>query len=283
MSSSSDLHPQQEAIIKDLGVTTSFNAKDEATTRVRFLADYMKANRLMTCVLGISGGVDSSVCGRIAQLAVTTLREAGHKEAKFIAIRLPYGVQRDEDDAQNALRFIQPDEILTINVKPSADAALEAVKASGHVFRDEKQQDFIHGNIKARQRMVVQYAVAGAHNGLVIGTDHAAEAVMGFFTKYGDGGVDIEPLSGLTKRRVRAVGSHLGAPDSLVQKVPTADLESLAPGKTDEDAFGGGLTYEIIDDFLEGKPVSKEAASKIVYTYTVTTHKRNMPANPHAH
>eukprot|EP01113_Clastostelium_recurvatum_P020823 TRINITY_DN2464_c0_g1_i2.p1 TRINITY_DN2464_c0_g1~~TRINITY_DN2464_c0_g1_i2.p1 ORF type:complete len:284 (+),score=68.16 TRINITY_DN2464_c0_g1_i2:52-903(+) len=283
MSSSSDLHPQQEAIIKDLGVTSTFNAKEEATTRIRFLADYMKANRLMTCVLGISGGVDSSVCGRIAQLAVTTLREEGHKEAKFIAIRLPYGVQRDEDDAQNALRFIQPDEILTINVKPSADAALEAVKASGHTFRDEKQQDFIHGNIKARQRMVVQYAVAGAHNGLVIGTDHAAEAVMGFFTKYGDGGVDIEPLSGLTKRRVRALGSHLGAPDSLVQKIPTADLESLAPGKTDEDAFGGGLTYEIIDDFLEGKPVSMEAASKIVYTYTVTTHKRNMPANPHAH
>eukprot|EP01113_Clastostelium_recurvatum_P020822 TRINITY_DN2464_c0_g1_i1.p1 TRINITY_DN2464_c0_g1~~TRINITY_DN2464_c0_g1_i1.p1 ORF type:complete len:308 (+),score=67.76 TRINITY_DN2464_c0_g1_i1:74-925(+) len=283
MSSSSDLHPQQEAIIKDLGVTSTFNAKEEATTRIRFLADYMKTNRLMTCVLGISGGVDSSVCGRIAQLAVTTLREEGHKEAKFIAIRLPYGVQRDEDDAQNALRFIQPDEILTINVKPSADAALEAVKASGHTFRDEKQQDFIHGNIKARQRMVVQYAVAGAHNGLVIGTDHAAEAVMGFFTKYGDGGVDIEPLSGLTKRRVRALGSHLGAPDSLVQKIPTADLESLAPGKTDEDAFGGGLTYEIIDDFLEGKPVSMEAASKIVYTYTVTTHKRNMPANPHAH
>lgn len=81
--------------------------------------------------------------------------------------------------------------------------------------------------------MVAQYAMANARNGLVIGTDHAAEAVMGFFTKFGDGACDLAPLSGLVKGQVRALASRLGAPESLVNKVPTADLEELQPGKPD--------------------------------------------------
>lgn len=85
------------------------------------------------------------------------------------------------------------------------------------------------GNIKARQRMIAQYAVAGATGGLVVGTDHAAEAVMGFFTKFGDGGFDLSPLGGLTKRRVRALAVALGGDERLAQKVPTADLESMRP------------------------------------------------------
>src|SRR5512142_3273905 len=85
------------------------------------------------------------------------------------------------------------------------------------------------GNVKARQRMIAQYALAGATRGLVIGTDHAAEALTGFYTKFGDGAADILPLSGLNKRRVRALAQHLGAPEQLVFKTPTADLESDAP------------------------------------------------------
>ena len=89
--------------------------------------------------------------------------------------------------------------------------------------------DFVLGNTKARMRMVAQYTIAGAHQGLVIGTDHAAEAVMGFFTKFGDGACDLAPLSGLVKHQVRAIARHFGAPESLVEKVPTADLEDLDP------------------------------------------------------
>src|ERR1044071_3915976 len=88
------------------------------------------------------------------------------------------------------------------------------------------REAFLLGNIKARQRMIAQFALAGAMRGLVIGTDHSAEALMGFYTKFGDGAADILPLAGLNKRRVRAVAKLLGAPDDLVFKVPTADLEN---------------------------------------------------------
>jgi NAD+ synthase len=126
--------------------------------------------------------------------------------------------------------------------------------------------------------MIAQYAVAGAHHGLVVGTDHAAEAVSGFFTKYGDGAADVVPLTGLTKRRVRALAQTLGAPAELVWKTPTADLETLDPGKPDEDALG--VTYDDIDDFLEGKPVGEQAYESIARRYRLTEHKRQLPVAP---
>lgn len=127
-------------------------------------------------------------------------------------------------------------------------------------------------------RMIAQYTIAGARQGLVIGTDHAAEAVMGFFTKFGDGACDLAPLSGLVKNQVRAIARSFGAPESLVEKVPTADLEDLAPGKPDEAAHG--ITYQQIDAFLHGEPVSQEVADIIVATYRKTQHKRELPFAP---
>jgi NAD+ synthase len=115
---------------------------------------------------------------------------------------------------------------------------------------DDFQEDFVLGNIKARQRMIAQYAIAGTRVGAVIGTDHAAESLMGFFTKFGDGAADILPLSYLTKRRVRALAQALGASPRLVTKMPAADLESLTPQKPDEESYG--ISYEDFDDFLEG-------------------------------
>ncbi|MNV09363.1 NH(3)-dependent NAD(+) synthetase [compost metagenome] len=138
--------------------------------------------------------------------------------------------------------------------------------------------DFHKGNIKARQRMIAQYALAGAAGGLVIGTDHCAEALMGFYTKFGDGAADILPLTGLNKRRVRAVAARLGAPEKLVFKTPTADLETDNPGLPDEVAFG--LTYDVIDDFLEGKTIDAVAAEKIISTYNASQHKRDLPYGP---
>ncbi|CAM5706517.1 NH(3)-dependent NAD(+) synthetase OS=Streptomyces glaucescens OX=1907 GN=nadE PE=3 SV=1 [Streptomyces glaucescens] len=267
----------QQQIARDLQVGESFDAREEIERRVAFLAERLTSGGLRALVLGISGGVDSSTAGRLCQLAVERVREGGG-EATFFAMRLPYGVQADEADAQRALEFIRADKVLTVDVKPASDAALEAVVAGGTVFRDAHHQDFVHGNIKARQRMIAQYAVAGAENGLVVGTDHAAEAVSGFFTKFGDGAADVVPLTGLTKRRVRAVAAELGAPDPLVWKTPTADLETLDPGKPDEDALG--VTYDEIDDFLEGKPVSEAAFEAIVRRYRLTEHKRQLPIAP---
>jgi NAD+ synthase len=267
----------QQEIARELHVAATFDAEAEIERRVAFLTERLTTTGLKSLVLGISGGVDSSTAGRLCQLAVERARRAGH-DATFHAMRLPYGVQADEQDAQLALDFIRADSVLTVNVKAASDAALEACIAGGVVFRDERHQDFVHGNIKARQRMIAQYAVAGAHDGLVVGTDHAAEAVSGFFTKFGDGAADVLPLAGLLKRRVRAVAQALGAPAALVWKVPTADLESLDAGKPDEDALG--VTYDDIDDFLEGKPLSGKAAEAIVRRDHSTEHKRQLPTTP---
>ncbi|MFI5533144.1 ammonia-dependent NAD(+) synthetase [Kitasatospora sp. NPDC051853] len=267
----------QQEIARDLEVAEVFEAEAEIERRVAFLAERLTSTGLRSLVLGISGGVDSTTAGRLCQLAVERARAAGHR-AEFYAMRLPYGVQADEKDAQLALSFIKADHVLTVDVKPASDAMLAAVLDSGTTFRDAHHQDFLLGNVKARQRMIAQYAVAGAHDGLVVGTDHAAEAVSGFFTKFGDGAADLVPLTGLTKRRVRAVADALGAPTELVWKVPTADLENLAPGKADEDALG--VTYDEIDDFLEGKPVDTASFEKIVNRYRLTDHKRRLPIAP---
>ena len=275
-----DLSPvdaTQREIIAALHVAPVFDAAAEIERRTAFLADYLQRTGLKALVLGISGGVDSLTAGCLAQRAVEKLRAQGYG-ATFIAMRLPYGVQKDEDEAQASLAVIKPDRMLTVDIRPAADAMLAALKTGDLAFRDAAHEDFVLGNIKARQRMIAQFAVAGAHDGIVIGTDHAAEALMGFFTKFGDGAADVTPLTGLNKRRVRALAQRLGAPDELVFKVPTADLESLVPGKPDEDAFG--VSYEQIDDFLEGKPVAAAAREIILATHRKSAHKRALPVEP---
>lgn len=264
----------QQQVIRELGIRQSFDADLERERRITFLSDYLTSQGLRTYVLGISGGVDSSTAGRLAQLSVERLRARGY-EAHFVAVRLPYGDQRDEQDAQLALQFVRPDETLTVNVKGPSDEMLHSLKMGGAQYVDDFEEDFVLGNIKARERMIAQYAIAGARRGVVIGTDHAAESLMGFFTKFGDGGADILPLSGLTKRRVRVLARSMGADQRLVMKVPTADLETLTPQRSDEDSYG--ITYENIDDFLEGKQVSNEVLTTIHRFYTATGHKRSLP------
>jgi NAD+ synthase len=266
----------QQGVIRELGVAHDFDVDMEREQRVTFLCDYLISQGLRTYVLGISGGVDSSTAGRLAQLAVERLRARGY-EARFAAVRLPYGSQHDEEDAALALEFVRPDETFTVNIKDPSDAMLFSLNRGNVQYVDDFQEDFVLGNIKARQRMVAQYAIAGARVGVSVGTDHAAESLMGFFTKYGDGGADILPLAGLTKRRVRALAQALGAAARLAYKVPTADLESLTPQKPDEDSYG--ISYENIDDFLEGKAVSGEVFSTIHRFYMATRHKRALPAS----
>ena len=267
----------QKQIQSELHVSDQFDVDFEIERRVSFLADYVLKTRRKALVLGISGGVDSLVGGCLSQRAIERVRAQGHS-AKFVAMRLPYGVQKDEADAQAGLKVINPDELITVDIKPASDAMLDTLLQSGVVFRDDAHQDFLHGNIKARQRMIAQFAVGGANDGLVVGTDHAAEALTGFFTKFGDGAADLMPLTGLTKRRVRALATQFGAPEALVYKVPTADLESLSPLKPDEESFG--LSYDQLDDFLEGKAVSQQIFEKIVSIYRATAHKRVLPYTP---
>lgn len=268
---------EQSRIAAELDVGPHFDASAEIARRTQFLVEYARAATAGSLVLGISGGVDSSVAGRLCQLAAEQLRSSG-MHIRFIAMRLPYGVQADQADAQRALAFIDPDETLEVDIKPAADAMLAQLQAGGLKFNDHWQEDFVLGNIKARQRMIAQYAAAGTTGGLVVGTDHAAEAVMGFFTKFGDGGFDLSPLGGLTKRRVRAMALALGGDEQLAHKVPTADLETIRPLRPDEAALG--VSYDAIDDFLEGKEVDVASAEVIVQAFRRTTHKRAPPAVP---
>ncbi|WP_312412356.1 ammonia-dependent NAD(+) synthetase [Shinella sp.] len=268
---------ERARIIAELGVARDFDAAAEADRRSAFLADYVRASSMRALVLGISGGVDSLTAGMLGQRAVQHLRDGGYS-AEFIAVRLPYGEQADEDDARKSLDVIRPDRTVTIDIKPAADVMMAEVRREADDLVSGERLHFHLGNIKARQRMIAQYALAGGARGLVIGTDHAAEALMGFFTKFGDGAADILPLSGLNKRRVRAVAQHLGAPADLVFKVPTADLESDAPLKPDEDVYG--VTYDEIDDFLEGREIGESALQRILTAYRSTAHKRAMPAAP---
>ncbi|MFS8047733.1 ammonia-dependent NAD(+) synthetase [Rhizobium sp. BR 314] len=271
------MQDEQAAIIEELGVAAQFDAGAEAERRTAFLADYLRNSGAWAYVLGISGGIDSLTAALLAQAAVSRLRDSGYA-CEFVAMRLPYGVQADEADAQAALATIRPDRSVTVNIKPAADAMIAEIKRDAPGILGGEREDFHHGNVKARERMIAQYAIAGAIRGLVIGTDHAAEALMGFFTKFGDGASDILPLAGLNKRRVRAVAKVLGAPDSLIFKVPTADLETNAPLRPDEDAYG--VTYDQIDDFLEGRSIDGRAYDRILTTYRISRHKRALPVTP---
>ncbi len=249
----------------------------EIERRKAFIKQCLHNARLKVLVLGISGGVDSMTAGRLAQLSVEELRAAtGDKEYRFIAVRLPHNVQHDEHDAAASMKFIRADVEDTVNIADAVAGLAGQVKG----LRDltPARRDFVLGNTKARIRMVAQYTIANAHNGLVIGTDHAAEAVMGFFTKFGDGACDLAPLSGLVKGQVRAIARHLGAPENLVEKVPTADLEELRPGKPDEESHG--VSYTQIDAFLHGQEVDEAAYAAIVRTYDNTRHKRELPFVP---
>jgi NAD+ synthase len=262
----------QTEIINELGVKPTIDPKEEIRKSIDFMKAYLKKYPfLKTFVLGISGGQDSTLAGRLAQLTMEEMREETKDENyQFIAVRLPYGEQADEEDAKAALDFIQPDVSLRVNIKPAVDAQVQVLSEAGVEI-----SDFNKGNIKARQRMITQYAVAGERAGAVLGTDHAAENITGFFTKFGDGGADILPLFRLDKRQGKQLLQALNAPEKLYTKIPTADLEDGKPMIADEVALG--VTYNEIDDYLEGKEVPAQAQEKIEAWWNKTQHKRRLP------
>ncbi len=265
----------KQAIIEEMKVLAEIDPEFEVKRRVSFIKRQLRSSGLNSLVLGISGGIDSCTLGRLAQIAVDELNQNG-ANYQFIAVRLPYDSQADEADAQLSIDFIQPSLSVMANVKSGADAihdvAVNALKSAGAYNVDAKADDFVKGNTKARTRMAIQFDIAGLTRGLVLGTDHSAENITGFYTKYGDGACDLAPLFGLSKRQVRQVAAFLGAPDVIINKAPTADLESLNPQLEDEASLG--LSYDQIDDFLEGKSTDDHAISKLIEIYTRTQHKR---------
>lgn len=271
------------AVRERFRVLPEIEPEGEARRRARFLADYLRASGQRRLLLAVSGGVDSALAGRLCSLAVAELRAGKGDEAapdySFLALRLPYGTQRDAADAERALAWMQPTEVATVDIAAAVRALESSLPEREAAGRSEADRDFARGNTKARMRMAAQYHLANLGGGLVVGTDHSAEALVGFFTKFGDGAADVAPLFGLSKRQVRLLARHLGAPADLVGKTPTADLEDLRPGVPDEEALG--LTYREMDDWLEGRPVPAGAAARIERIHAATEHKRRGPVTPY--
>lgn len=265
-------------IMNTLGVisTSEFNPEKAVRGRIDYLKNFIKTTGLKGFVLGISGGVDSSTVGRLAQLACEELRSEGI-DAKFYAMRLPAGVQLDESDAQDAMKFINADVQMTVNIGEASNSIHSAFTVEQNRVDGKTglpaSLDYHKGNVKARMRMIAQYEVAGYYGLAVASSDHFSEKCAGFYTKHGDGAADIVILNDLNKRQVRLIAKYLGAPENLWNKAPTADLEELNPGKLDDDGFG--FPYEYLDDFLEGKAVPAEIEVKIIELYENTRHKRD--------
>jgi len=261
----------QKRIITEMCVQPEIDVQAEIRRSVEFLKKYLVQNPFLKgYVLGISGGQDSTLVGKLAQIAIDELNTE-EKKYEFVALRLPYGVQFDEDDCRDALAFINPSMVTTVDIKASVDISVNAVEMA--LF--ELVSDFNKGNVKARHRMEVQYNIAATRGLAVLGTDHSAEAVTGFYTKFGDGGADVVPIFRLNKRQGRLLLEALGCPEHLYTKVPTADLEDDKPGLADEVALG--VTYDMIDDYLEGKTIPEADAEKIEAWFLGSRHKRKMP------
>ncbi|QCI22056.1 ammonia-dependent NAD(+) synthetase [Buchnera aphidicola] len=262
----------QKKIIKLLKVKPKIVPKIEIKKRVNFLKKYLLNHPyLHSLIVGISGGQDSTLTGKLCQITIETLRkETKNKNYQFIALRLPHGVQNDEKDCRDAINFICPDQVFNINIKNAVLSSEQSLKRSGIIISDH-----IRGNEKSRERMKVQYSVAAVKNGLVVGTGHASEIISGFFTKYGDNGTDINPIATLNKKQGKSLLIQLKCPSHLYLKKPTADLEDENPQKDDESVLG--VTYNEIDSYLEGKEIDISSKKIIEQLYLKTFHKRNKP------
>jgi NAD+ synthase len=260
----------QREIITSFGVKPTIDVQEEIARRVNFLKSYVLSSGTTGLLIAISGGIDSAVTAGLCKRATDELSAETGMNYKTLGVFQPYGVQSDIQDSYEVAKALGLDHTAETNIEEAVnEIALEvefALKSIGvHRHMSLKGK----GNVKARTRMVVQYALAFEQNLLVVGTDHASEAITGFFTKYGDGAVDITPLASLTKRQVRMLAVELGVPGRVIDKPPTAGLWE---GQTDESELG--ISYEDNSDYLEGKSVDPTVRSKLENQYQKTAHKR---------
>jgi len=221
-------------------------------------------------IFGLSGGVDSALVARLCQIAAPQ---------RVLGVLMPcYSHGQDEQDARLvASAFSIP--VARVDLGPTFDALTDVLEHAvkglpTHVDVIDIKQQLPEANIKPRLRMASLYFLANSLNYLVAGTGNRSEITLGYYTKYGDGGVDLLPIGGLLKSEVRALAREVGVPNQVIDKAPSAGLWM---GQTDEGEMG--FTYDALEQYLEHgvTAVGTEVAKRIEQLRAVSNHKREMP------
>ena len=244
---------------------TNMNLKQYLDVICEFLRNYLEESHQEGYVLGVSGGVDSSVVAAILKRAVG--KERMH------CILMP--INSIPADLEDGLKLVKQLDV-NYSIIDGSDSFNEIMKEFDKLGIELDRST--KGNYKARMRMSILYAYAQKHRYLVTGTDNMDESYIGYFTKYGDGGVDVLPIVHLTKGEVREIGRMLGVEKALIERKPSAGLYE---GQTDEGELG--FSYDECDDFLLGKPVREEAKERIERWHRITEHKRRPIPSPKAY
>ncbi len=235
---------------------------------IDWLKEKVKESGTKGILVGLSGGIDSSVVAFLIKRAFPD---------NSMGVIIP--CKSNDKDRQDALQVAEKSgvEHILVDLTDEQDNLLKKVvnELDNKEKRNYDTLRLTDANLRARMRMSTLYAVANYRNYLVAGTDNAAELHTGYFTKYGDGGVDILPIANLTKGEVYEWGRALGVPQSVLERPPSAGLWE---GQTDENEMG--TTYNMIDSFLQGKEIPKEDKEIIERMNKRTEHKRNMPPAP---
>lgn len=242
------------------------NIQEKIDKTVDWLKEQVERSHTRGLLVGISGGIDSAVVGRLIQKAFPN---------NSLGVIIP--IKSSQKDLENAREFVQMSGLKSIEIDLSdiREAMMQKVESQMDQLWKEDNRRISDANMRARMRMTCLYTIANNLGYLVVGTDNAAEIYTGYFTKYGDGGVDILPIANLKKSEVYDWARMLGVPESILNKAPSADLWE---GQTDETEMG--TTYAYIDAHLEGKEVPQKDRDIIERLHRNSEHKRHTPSTP---
>ena len=231
----------------------------ELEHRLNWIRDYVKKTGCTGVVVGESGGKDSAV--------VTALCAKALGSENVYAVSMPCNsLSKDIDHAKMAAEAFGV-ELIVVNLADTFATFKQTIKPHHQI------SDLAEANIKPRLRMTTLYAIAQTRNALVVGTDNLSEMTMGYFTKWGDGGYDFNPLGDLTMQEVLQLGKELGVPEPILTKAPSAGLWE---GQTDEKEMG--VTYKAIEEYIKTGKTDPASQEVIERTHRMTQHKREMPA-----